>query len=256
MPEAETSFPYASSRSSNSIMWRKPPRWTLEANVGPAFIPSFGGAVAGNCASTCSMSLSAGALGFLHAGYQRGSGLGFGISLGYLYATQTVNGRQALLDPIGRNGSPPQQSGFANDDLRLSAFLGGANIAYRLDEKTPVLFRLGVGVVLGELRDQRQGTFTASNQTSYSTFPVVDLEGVASFYLDPGIRVGIRLGDHVDLSLGAQILMMLALSQPNWKLGIEVGAGKDGVGTYPSQSTMGSFVFGLVPTASFRYDLL
>jgi hypothetical protein len=239
----------------NSVLWRKPPRWTLEANAGPVFIPSFGGEVAGNCTQPCSTSVAVGGLGLFHAGYQRGSGLGFGLSLGYLIATENVTDRRTQLTP---HGYPPSasQSGTVNDDLRLSAFLGGATVAYRLDEKTPVLFRLGAGLVLGQLRDQRTGKFTSSDGTAYQTFPVADLEGITSFYLDPGIRVGIRLGDHVDLSLGAQILMMLALSQPSWKQSIEVGAGKDGVGNYAAGATMGSFIFGLAPTASLRYDLL
>ena len=241
----------------NSVMWRKPPRWTLEANAGPLFIPSFGGEVAGNCTAPCSTGLGAGGLGFFHAGYQRGSGLGVGLSLGYLIATQSVTGRTTPLSPQGYSPTDVQR-GTVTDDLRLSAFLGGATIAYRLDEKAPVLVRLGLGVLAGQLRDQRHGQFVSTQATGsvpYSTFPVADLEAVTSFYIDPEIRVGVRLGDHVDLALGIQVLMLLALSQPSWKQTIEVNAGKDGVGYYPAGTTMGSFVYGLAPTASFRYDL-
>ena len=51
-----------------------------------------------------------------------------------------------------------------------------------------------------------------------------------------------------------QVLMLLALKQPTWNSKIEVNAGADGIGTYRAEPMMGQFVFGIVPTASFRYD--
>jgi hypothetical protein len=72
--------------------------------------------------------------------------------------------------------------------------------------------------------------------------------------LDPEIRVGVRLGEHFDLSAGAQVLMLLALSQPKWNPSIQVPAGTDGIGGYQPQAMMGTFLFGIVPTAALRYD--
>ena len=50
------------------------------------------------------------------------------------------------------------------------------------------------------------------------------------------------------------MLLFLALSQPKWNQNIAVGAGADGIGHYPSESTMGSFFFAIAPSASIRYD--
>jgi hypothetical protein len=241
-------------RDPNAAMWKKPSRWAFDVTAGVAFVPSFGGEVAGACTGKCSQSLGLGALGLVHAGYQLGSGVGFGIAAGYLFGAQNVTGRSTELVPYARNGQPPPQSGTADDKLRLSAFLGGASIFYRLGEKVPVLFRLGVGAMVGQLRDERSGSFVASDGSKNKPFAVADLERPVYLYLDPEIRVGARIGDHVDLFAGAQVLMLLALSQPKWDGTIEVTAGADGAGTYKSAATMGSFLFGIAPTIGARYD--
>lgn len=241
-------------RDPDSPLWKKPSRWTFDVSAGFNILPSFGGDVAGKCTGTCSAPVGLGGLGLFHAGYELGSGLGFGLSLGYLFSAQSVTGRETTLVPHARNGTPAPQKGTADDDLRLSAFLGGANIFYHLGDQVPVLFRLGVGAMVGRMRDERKGTFTAGNGTSFTTFPVADVQTAAYLYFDPEARVGIRLGKHSDLSLGVQVLMMLALSQPKWNDSIELGAGPDGIGTYKSEAMMGQFVFGVLPTVSYRYD--
>ena len=48
--------------------------------------------------------------------------------------------------------------------------------------------------------------------------------------------------------------MLLALSQPKWNQGIEVGASTDGIGNYRPEPMMGQFVFAVAPTVALRYD--
>jgi hypothetical protein len=241
-------------RDPNAAIWKKPPRWAFEVTAGVPVVPSFGGSVAGACAGKCATSIGVGGLGLFHAGYQLGSGIGFGLAAGYLFATQSVTGRTTQLVPNSQNGMPPPQMGTADDQLRLQAFLGGASVFYHLGETVPALFRFGVGALVGQLRDQRSGSFTSANGSPFQTFPVVDFERVTYLYLDPEIRVGIRLGEHVDLSAGVQVLMLLALSQPKWNQSIQIGAGGAGIGGYLPEPMMGQFLFGIVPTAALRYD--
>jgi hypothetical protein len=241
-------------RDPNSPLWQKPSRWAIDVSAGVGILPSFGGDVAGKCTGTCAAPVGLGGLGFFHAAYELGSGLGFGLSLGYLISAQSVTGRSAQLTPYAVNGSPAPQSGTADDSLRLSSFLGGANIHYHLGEKVPVLFRVGVGAMVGRIRDERKGTFKQTGGKSYETFSVADVQTAAYLYIDPEIKVGLRLGKHSELSLGAQVLMLLALKQPKWNETIEVGAGADGIGRYKPDALLGSFVFGVVPTVSYRYD--
>ena len=242
-------------RDPNSALWKKPSRWVFEVNAGVPLTPTLAGGVDWTCTGSCGTSIGVGAVGLFHAGYQLGSGVGFGIAAGYVFATQSVTGRATELVPNNRNGQPPPQQGTADDQLRLSSFLGGASVFYHLGDKVPVLFRLGVGALVGQVRDQRTGSFTASTSTTpYNTFAVVDFEKATYLYFDPEIRFGIRLGEHVDLSLGAQVLLFLGLSQPKWNQSIQVGAGGDGIGNYRPDPTMGSFLYAIAPSASLRYD--
>lgn len=252
-------------RNPDSPLWRKPSRWTVDFDAGVAVVPSFGGKVAGDCTGTCASSPGLGGLGFFHAGYQLGSGFGFGLSAGYLLAVQSVSGRTTDLVPYSTNGKPPPQSGTADDSLRMNAFLGGANLFYRLGDKVPVMFRLGAGALVGQLRDERSGKFKTSQGNAYNVDPAVTLTTAKYIYINPGVKVGVRLGDHVDLSIGAQMLVLIALSQATWNQSIEVNAGPrptkadptpktDGAGTYRGDSIMGSVVLGVVPAASLRYD--
>lgn len=242
-------------RDPDSPLWKKPARWAFDVSLGVSLMPSFGGDVAGKCSGDCAAPMALGGLGLFHAAYELGSGLGFGLSLGYLISAQSVEGRSTQLVPYaGANGKPGPQSGTADDSLRLSSFLGGANIHYRFGDKVPVLFRLGVGAAVGRMRDERKGTFKQTGGKTYDTFAVADVQTAAYMYFDPEARVGIRLGKNSDLSLGVQVLMLLALSQPKWNETIEVGAGADGIGRYRPEAMMGQFVFGVIPTVGYRYD--
>jgi hypothetical protein len=239
-------------RDPNAAVWKKPSKIVFDAGVGFVLAPTLGGDIAG-CTGGCSHPVGIGAVGLFHGGYQLGSGIGFGLAAGYLLATQDVTKRSTELIPHARNGLPAPEPGTADDKLRLSAFLGGAEIFYHAGDQIPVLFRLGVGAMVGQLRDERSGTFT-SGTTSVQASPVVDFPMATSIYIDPEVRVGIRLGEHVDLSAGVQAIMLVALKQPTWNDKIELDAGPGGIGGYKADPLMGQFVLLLAPTASLRYD--
>ncbi len=239
-------------RDPNATVWKKPSKIVFDVGVGFILAPTLGGDIAG-CTGGCSHPIGIGAVGLFHGGYQLGSGIGFGVAAGYLLATQDVSTRSTELIPHAKNGVPGPLPGTADDKLRLSAFLGGADIFYRAGDQIPVLFRLGVGAMVGQLRDERSGTFT-SGTTTVQAAPVVDFPMATSIYIDPEVRVGIRLGEHVDLSAGVQALMLVAIKQPTWNDKIELDAGPGGIGGYKADPLMGQFVLMLAPTASFRYD--
>jgi hypothetical protein len=241
-------------RDPNAAMWRKPSRWEIDATAGLAIAPSFGGDPSKGCSGTCSLALGLGGLARFNAGYQLGSGVGFGIGLGYLDMSQSVSGRSTTLTPLNRNGVPPPQNGTLDDDLHLRAFLGGANIFYHIGDRFPVLLRLGAGALIGKIRDERQGTFTDSTHASYKTFPVADSESATYVYVEPEVRFGVRLADHWDLTAGAQLLLLIATKSPTWNGAIQVGAGADGVGNYASEALLGQFAFVVLPSVNVRYD--
>jgi PEGA domain len=233
-------------------IWRKPPRFTFDAAVDAALVPSLGGDIASSCASGCQSSIAAGAMGMFHGGYELGSGIGFGLTLGYLVLVQDTTGRSGSVTPTGLTAL----SGKADDKLRLSAFVGGATVSYHLGEKVPALLRFGAGMMGGQLRDERTGTFTSRAKASFSTYPVADFSGAAYLYLNPEARLGTRIGSHFELGAGLQALMMIGLAQPHWhdKSTANVVSTPDGVASYPAESQMGKFFVVIAPGVDARYD--
>jgi hypothetical protein len=238
-------------RDPDAKIWQKPPKITFDLSASFVLAPSFGGDIAGNCASDCASPVGIGGLGLFHGGYELGSGLGFGLAAGYLIAAQNTQGRSVDLVP---NGGLPPLSGTADEKLRLSAFVGGATLSYHLGERFPVLLRLGAGVVTGELRDERVGRFQGRNGMPFTTYPVNDFPSATYFYADPELRAGIRLGKRFELSLTMQAMILFALSQPRWDNTIELAASDAGVATYGPEALMGPFSVLLAPGLAARYD--
>ena len=237
-------------RDDDAPLWRKPSKITFDVSTSFVLAPTFGGDVAGGCTGDCSRSLGLGGLMLLHGGYELGTGFGIGAQAGFLLATQDVTGRAGSLTPHGLDPN----SGTLDDALRLTAFIGGATAGYHFGQSLPVLLRLGAGVVVGEVRSERSGTFETTAGTLFNADPATDFQSATYFYAAPEIRVGTRFAGSFELSLGVQALMMFALSQPKWDKTIELPASTDGIGTYPDESLMGSFVLMLAPGASLRYD--
>ncbi|AKT40346.1 uncharacterized protein CMC5_044990 [Chondromyces crocatus] len=238
-------------RDEDAALWRKPARVMFDVSTSLLLAPSFGGEVAGGCSGDCSRSMGLGALNLVHGGYELGSGLGFGLEAGFLVVTQQVTGRATNFTP---NGFASPSVGTADDALRLTGFLGGATIGYHLGERFPALFRLGVGVMAGQVRDERRGRFRTSSGGAFDASPVADFQSATYVYVDPEVRIGARFAQHFEVSAGVQALLLIAASQPRWNSSIELAASTDGIGRYGDESLMGDIVLMLAPGVSLRYD--
>ncbi|MCC6522942.1 MAG: PEGA domain-containing protein [Polyangiaceae bacterium] len=238
-------------RDEDAPVWRVPPKWVVDVSAGLAVVPSFGGDIGAACESGCQRSIGLGATGSVSASYELGSGLGFGLELGYLFAWQEVRGRKAALLP---HGFATPNSGEATDSLRLSAFLGGLNIGYHFEGDVPVALRLGAGALVGQLRDERVGAFLTQDGSGVATYPVVDFQRATYFYVDPQVRVGFRFEEHFELSAFVQALLLVGIEVPKWDSSLELAAGSDGIGTYPEESLLGSFIVAVTPGLNFRGD--
>lgn len=237
-------------RNPDAAVWRKPPKVTADVDLAFAMVPNFAGTPA-DCSSGCSRSLGLGGLALAHGVYEFGSGFGIGIELGYLLARQSTTGRATELQP---NGGLPMRTGTVDDDVRLSSFLGGVSAGYHTGETIPVLFRLGAGIMAGQVRDERSGSFTARSGSGFDAYPVADFESATYFYFDPQVRVGARVTQKMELSAGVQALVMLAVSQPKWNDKLELAASTDGIGTYKADPLLGQVFVLLAPTVSARYE--
>lgn len=237
-------------RDPNAEFWRKPNKVVFEVEAAVAFAPSLGGDVVDTCRGDCSRSLGFGALTQFHFGYELGSGLIFGFTAGYLTAVQEAEGREATIIPHSLEARP----GTASDELLLRGFVGGATLGYHVGESFPALFRLGVGSVLGSVRDARTGTFTARDATQYDAFPVTDAQAARYVYVSPEARIGVRFLKHFEVSAGLKAMFLIAPSPPRWNNKIELAASTDGAATYPNDTLTGSFVAVLAPGLGARYD--
>ncbi len=237
-------------RDEDAPQWRKPARWTIDGNASLVLAPTLGGDVADRCGDGCINPIGLGGLILVNGSYELGSGLGFGIELGYYIGTKEVEKREAELTP---NGMTTANAGWATDSLRLSAFLAGATAGYHFGEQVPVTLRVGAGVLYGQLRDERNGHFTAQHGGEFDAFPVVDFPTATYVYIAPAARVGYRLTENLELSAQLQALLLVALAQPKWDPNIEVAAATDGIGRYSNESLMGSFVGMFAPGVNLRY---
>jgi len=249
-------------RDPNSAMWRaqNPSRFTIELDGALAIAPSLGGDIASNsCTGTCAAKLGLGALFLGRIGYQLGSGLGFSLNAGYLTATQKIADRPTAARPQGL----APNDGTAADTLKLSGVLVGADAAFHRGAKVPLTFGLGVGVLIGTLNDHRSGDFKTSERTvngmvispqAYS----VDVSASASakyLYLDPKVRVGVKLGDHLELNAGIDAMIFVALTQPTWNdKAASFQAAGDGIAHFEPQALAGKTVVVLGPGLGARYE--
>jgi hypothetical protein len=226
-------------------------RFTIELDGAAAIIPSLGGDIAG-CSGSCSHGLGLGPLVMLQGAYEFGSGLGLGVTAGYLNAAQSVSGRQATLTEIG--GMQTQLA--VNDTLRLSGVLVGASAGYHLDLVTPLLFRLGAGALIGSLSDVRTGAFQQATSGAPS---VSDSPQAVSFYVAPEARIGFKLGSHVELNVGVAGLVLVGLVQPAWSNGSgqqvfykPAGAATGAFGSFGVQELTSKTFFLVAPSAGVR----
>jgi hypothetical protein len=241
-------------RDDDAARWRKPSRFVFDASVGLAVIPSFGG-IDTTCQGECSSGIGVGPIGMFHASYELGNGVGFGLAGGYLLAGKNMSSRDLTFQPNTDKTQAPQQA-TANDALRLSSFMGGAAVSFRLGEDIPILFRVGMGALVGQIRDERtKGKLVQT--VGVDAYPMRDASSLVLAiygYVAPEVRVGYRFKKHFVVSGGVQALVLVSPSKPTWDNKHDLPAGVHGFGHYPSEELMGTFVLALAPSASFRYD--
>lgn len=239
-------------RDPTSPLWGdKRGRFFVEVGGGLGLTPSFGGEVTDSCTGPCSSELGVGFLVQARGGYRFLSGLLVGIDAGYLFLEQKTTGRATEVVPVGL----PSNRGEADDALRLSGAILGASAGLQIGSIFPFTFRLGAGVLLGSLRDRRTGSFTTTERPGQPATPylveVTDAPSVASIYIAPEARIGLRLAPRWELSAGVQALVLLTPSPPRWSK--NVPAGTDGQGSF-DDVLLGSAMLVVAPGLGARYE--
>lgn len=212
----------------------------------------YGGEVADACGGSCSAGLPVGLHAVLHGVYQLGSGFGAGIDAGYLLAFRSISGADTALQPKGRAANP----GVTEDSLRLSGLTVGAAAQYHRGDEWPITARLGAGVLLGSLADSRSGTFTNTSSERYDV-SLEESSPATYLYVAPEVRVGRYVAKSLEINVGAEVLLMTALTQPRWRdrTGVVTSnvARGDGLATFGERTTAGSFLVFIAPGIGARY---
>ena len=216
----------------------------LEVDLGPSIGLSMGGDVSG------SASLPIGFEGVLHGNYTFGSGLAIGLQAGYLLLSRTYSDRDLTLTARGKTPSTSK----VEEKQRLGGFLVGLETLYSTRGAWPFTGRIGAGVLLGSLRDERNGTgFKDATGAPYS-LDTNQTPSASYLFVSPEVRIGHRFSDQFELSAGLNLYVLAALSRPAWDGTKTVPAGADGIATTDPQKLTGGVVIDLLPNIGARYQ--
>ena len=232
-------------RDDDAPQWQKPSKFFADATVGFAIAPSFAGDIADNCKEGCAGGLGLGPFAQLHAGYERGSGFGIGLTLAYLAAFQDTTNRDAKITPAV-NLAPIDAK--ATDHLLLTGYAAGAHLSIRYGEKIPFLARASGGVMFARIRDERSGSFSGAPIASAA----MAVDSIYAF-ANPELRLGYKFTDRFEAALDLQAFMLIATKQPKWDATIQRDVGGQ-IGTYQPDALTGQVVLFVIPGLAARYD--
>lgn len=239
-------------RDPSSPFWpQRQPRFLLELASGPVVMPGFGGDVSGNCSGACSQRAGFGGQAIVRGGYELGSGLGFGVTAGYLTVAQTISGRRTTAQPVGLAAA----EATVDDRLRLRSFLVGAWLGMTIATRFPVHLRLGGGAALGAIAVAREGAVVGRSGAAAGLAPITETHALRQVFVAPEIRVGFPLGRRVEIGVGVEALILLSPSRPRWDATHGFVIPGDGYTTFAAEALVGSAVIALVPGVSARFDL-
>jgi hypothetical protein len=222
-------------------------RIELELDAGIPVGLLWGGDLMSQCAAPCTSSLPIGVYAQAHATYRFAVGVGVGIHAGYLRMWTNLEHRAESMTVV----STPLP-GTADDHLRIAGLMAGAEADYTVGRHWPLTLRVAAGALIGAVTDERTGTFVDSDGASYETSHTLHPRATY-FYLGPEVRIGHRIGDHLDVSVGAKTLFFAALTRPSWDGEELINAGENDVGVFAPAPLTGDLVIAVLPGISARY---
>jgi hypothetical protein len=210
----------------------------------------WGGDLDDGCTQPCSSSLPVGFYALAHAIHRFGVGVGVGVHAGYLRISTTLSDRVEFHD-VSR---PEENRGLVDDRLRLAGLLVGAEADYAMGTSWPFILRVGAGTLLGAVTDTRTGTFVDSVGVGYEVSATVRPRA-SYFYVSPEVRIGYRVAEHFEASVGTKLFVLAALARPTWE-GVEpiAATDTDRGGVFASASLTGGIMIVALSGVALGYS--
>lgn len=225
--------------------WVPPSHFIVELGGSAPIAPSLGGELAASCTEKCVQGLAIGGRAMLRAGYELGRGLGFGLTGGYFGIQQSVDQRETTLTRT--NGTVV--NGIVNDTLSMRNVLLGAYGSYRLGEKVPLRLGVSAGVGFGSVSSLRTGLFE-----DLAVGPLTQSGTFAWVFVEPELRIGVRVSEHFGLGLSVSGLMLLSPKVPQWNGEMRLDAHNDkDLAYFKAETVVGSTIFALTEGVHVTY---
>jgi hypothetical protein len=224
-------------------------RRVIAVELGPALGFGFGGPLADSCTQGCKSSLPLGFSGRARGGFRLWPEAELGVELSYLRLRSHYGQRTDTLEPQGAGPQPGQ----SDDDLLWSAWSVGGYASWMSASRVHPRASLGVGVTLGRLSDERQGSYAVNP-------PVGEAYGVSAgtsqaahataLYFEPELGVGVALTPRLELGLSLGLLGSLVLSPARFereKTPIKNAAGEPELAYFRADELSARAFFALLP---------
>jgi hypothetical protein len=238
-------------RDPDSPLWQATRKPRIFVELAPSFPLAL--VLGGDVSSGGKASFPLGFAARAHAGYELPSGVGFGLDAGYMYIAQTVDDRDTVIHPVGK----AEAAGRASDKLSLKGLLVGASAQLRrptFGEKLPLTLRVGLGAFLANANDRRSGEFTPAGGAPTAVATARTSVDVPYVYVAPEARIGYRVGEHIELSAGVTVMVMVALKPARWDTRQGVVLGNQGLAGYDNQTLLGGTLLLVSPGVGARFD--
>jgi hypothetical protein len=206
--------------------------------------------LASGCSPQCSSSLPLGGAVIARGSYELTNGIGVGLHAGYMMLTSSIEDRMTSIA-----SGTLTANGAVKDTLLLHGFVAGVDGYYRTGGTWPIEAGLGIGVLIGTVRDRRTGEFVAGHDGT-TMFPVDTQQEPGASYLDvaPSIRFGHQIGGGLELQAGIDVHVLANLGTvPHWDATKIVPTGPDGGGVFTGDAIYPKLLVTVTPGISVRY---
>ena len=222
----------------------------LELTASASSRVSGGSDLASGCSPQCSSSLPIGGAVTVRGSYELSNGIGLGLHAGYMNLSSSIDDRMTSIA-----SGTLTANGAARDKLLLHGFVAGIDGYYRTSGTWPLEVGLGLGAVIGTVRDRRSGEFVAGHDGT-TMFSVDTQQEPGASYLDvaPSVRIGHPLGGGLEVQAGIDVHVLANIgTQPSWDASEIIPTGPDGGGVFTGDAIYPKLLVTVTPGISVRY---